>query len=176
MGSFQLTNQERLNAYLTRNHCTVLQRLGFGKDGTVWQTDRFTAVKVFDRDWAYEQELRVYERLRERGVTKIRGHAVPLATAWDATLGVIELSIVSPPFVLDFASAQLDQAPDFPPEVMQDWLNKKRAEFGPNAPAMLGILAALRAVGVHMLDVHPGNIRFGNEHLLPDTDSDSSSS
>lgn len=53
------------------------RRLGFGKDGSVWQTDRRTAVKVFRRPEPYGRELATYRRLADRNITEIRGHAVP---------------------------------------------------------------------------------------------------
>jgi len=56
-------------------------------------------------------------------------------------------------------------------EVMEEWHERKRKEFGSkNWPKARGILAVLRRYGIHMTDVHLGNIGF------VDTDQSSSSS
>ena len=40
---------------------------------------------------------------------------------FDESLLVIEMSIVRPPFLLDFAAATLDVEPDFPEGTLDDW-------------------------------------------------------
>lgn len=68
-----------------RKYSVILdRRLGFGRDGTVWQTVRRTALKVFGRADAFERKLAVYERLQENGVTEINGHQVPLLIRHDS--------------------------------------------------------------------------------------------
>jgi hypothetical protein len=42
------------------------------------------------------------------------------------------MTIVRPPFLLDFASAYLDKAPDCPPEVIEEWRAEKAEQFGAN--------------------------------------------
>jgi len=82
----------------------------------------------------------------------------------DEALLAVEMTIVQPPFVLDFASAYLDEAaPEFPEDVMEEWLASKKEEFGSNWARAAGVLAALRRLGIHMTDVHPGNIKFGDD-------------
>lgn len=139
------------------------RRLGFGKDGTVWKTDRGMALKVFRHVEPFQREVAAYARLAERGALDVNGHRTPQVERVDAELLAIEMTIVARPFVLDFASAYLDgDAPEFPEQVMEEWLVHKKEEFGSNWPKAVGVLAALRRLGVHMTDVHPGNIAFGD--------------
>jgi hypothetical protein len=77
-------------------------------------------------------------------------------------LWVIEIEIVQRPFVLDFAGAYLDFAPDFSEEVMADWELEKREQFDTRWPEVRAILAELEEFGVFMLDVNPGNVSFGD--------------
>lgn len=53
------------------------RRLGFGKDGTVWETDQQTALKVFRHSDPFRREAAAYARLAERGVLDVNGHRVP---------------------------------------------------------------------------------------------------
>ena len=102
----------------------------------------------------------VYLRLRTRGIDQVAGHTVPSLIRHDDTLGIIEMSIVEPPFVLDFASAQLDQPYDFPPEILAEWYESKRRDFGANWGRAVAVLRELERMGIYMVDVHPGNIGF----------------
>lgn len=86
----------------------IEERLGFGKDGTVWSTSRATAIKVFLTREPFERELAAYHRLAEHGIRAIHGHNVPELHDVDDNFLVIEMTIVRRPFVLDFASAHLD--------------------------------------------------------------------
>lgn len=160
MGTFELPASERLASYCTTHALVLGQRLGFGKDGTVWFTDRSSVLKVFERDHAYVRERDVYLRLRSLGVDQAAGHAVPTLRRYDDALGVIEMTIVRPPFVLDFASAQLDEPYDFPPDILAEWYEKKRRDFGPHWGRAVAVLRELERMGIYMVDVHPGNIGF----------------
>lgn len=83
------------------------------------------------------------------------------------------MTIVERPFLLDFGSAYLDQdAPEFPDDVMEEWLARKMREFGPNWSRAASILLALRSLGIHMTDVHPGNIGFEEEPSSASSSSD----
>ena len=93
-------------------------------------------------------------------VTDIRGCAVPDLIAYEDALWVLEMTVVSRSFVLDFAGAFLDQAPDFPEEVLAEWHAEKIEQFGDRWPEVQAILGVLRSYGIHMIDVNPGNISF----------------
>ena len=90
--------------------------------------------------------------LREAQTTRILGFNVPQLLRIDEEFRAIEMTIVRPPFLLDFADALLDEAPDFTEEI-----------FGERWPEVTRILAALQAFDVYLLDVNPGNISFPEE-------------
>ena len=102
----------RLSAFLEPRGLSLVGSLGHGQEGEVYRTDRFTAVKVHRFRELARREIEVYERLRERGVAEVCGHAVPLLLDADATLGVLHLTLVRRPFVLDFSLTAF-QKPSF---------------------------------------------------------------
>jgi len=75
-------------------------------------------------------------------------------------LHVIEMSIVTRPFVLDFAGAYLDAPPAFPDEIWTDWEAQKSEQFDIRWPKVQAVLAALTDLDIHMVDVSPSNIAF----------------
>jgi hypothetical protein len=70
------------------------------------------------------------------------------------------MSVVKPPYVLDFASAYLDARPDFSPEVLADRAAENAELFGQRWPEVELIIAAFERYGIYLVDVHPGNIKF----------------
>jgi hypothetical protein len=157
----------RLQLYTDRNDLAVERQLGFGIHGTVFSMTHNTnggrsAVKVHERGRDYARERDVYLRLRENGIGVIRGCDVPKLIASDDELWVIEMSIVKRPFVLDFAGAFLDQAPDFSEEVMAEWEAEKLEQFGARWRDVRAILRDLEGLGIFLIDVNPGNISFGD--------------
>jgi hypothetical protein len=126
MSSFGENIQARASIYANRRGLRVEQPLGFGKDGSVFQTSLSTAIKVFARPDVYARELASYQRLASHGVEEVRGHVIPRLLAADEELGVIEMEVVSAPYLLDFADAWLDAAPDFSEEVLEEWDEEKR--------------------------------------------------
>ncbi len=152
----------RASVYASRRSVLLKHQLGYGADGTIFSTSVASAVKAFIRQEPYERELACYRRLMDRQVLDVRGHHVPQLINWDDELLIIEMTIVQQPFLLDFASAYLGVAPDFPPEVIEHWHMEKSEQFGERWEDVLRILAVLRGhYGIHLLDVNPGNITFG---------------
>ncbi len=119
-----------------------------------------SALKAFERLDAYTRERDVYLRLRYHKVRQVCGHQVPQLLDFDDELQVIEMTMVKPPFVLDFAGAWLDAPPDYSPEVLADWETEKREQFEDRWPAVTIILFSFRQYGIYISDVNPGNIRF----------------
>src|SRR5262245_19044746 len=74
--------------------------LGGGNDGDVWESDQNTAVKALRRVDNFQTELECYQRLRDRGMTKILGLAVPRLVDWEQDLMTIEMEILSPPCLI----------------------------------------------------------------------------
>ena len=138
------------------------RRLGFGRDGNVYATSDGTAVKAHGLRESFEKELLCYIRLKSNLVENILGLRVPQLLDADERLMVIEMSIVTRPFLLDFASGYLDVAPDFPAETMEEWRAEKMEQFGDRWPDVEAVLEVLRSrFGIHLLDIHPWNIAFG---------------
>ena len=88
------------------------------------------------------------------------GFHVPQFVGADDNLRVIEMSIVTRPFVLDFAGAYLDAPPDFPAEIWAEWEAGEREQFEARWPEVEAVLAALKELGIYMVDVSPNNIAF----------------
>ena len=137
--------------------------LGAGIDGIVYSTSRATAVKVHGQLTGFEKELAVYQRLAQHKVTHVEGFAVPELLGYDPGWRVIEMSIVRPPYILDFASSFVDAVPDFPPEHWEHWQQQRAGEFGDDWPTALRLYATLRRRwGIYHLDLSPRNVNFGD--------------
>ena len=148
----------------SRNH-QLISHLGTGTQGTVYLVNNPSrlsplAVKFHNRQVAYNRELSVFLRLRDLGINNVQGHCIPDLIGYDDELLAIEMTIVSPPFCLDFGGAYLDQPPDYSPEVWADWEAQKSEDFEDNWPAVKTILSEFKTYGIYIADVNPGNIKF----------------
>jgi hypothetical protein len=139
-----------------------LQRpLGAGTDGAVWASNEDTAVKAFRRLHSFNQELTCYRRFASARVSEIDGFAVPKLVRWDDDRWIIEIGIVRPPFIIDFAKVSIDQPPDFSAEVLEDEEQQGSDLFEHRWPQVQSLLAILRyRFGIEYLDPKPGNIMF----------------
>ena len=72
------------------------------------------------------------------------------------------MSIVTWPFVLDFAGAYLDHRPQFPEEAWAEWELNKREQFGDGWKTVLSIMDAFEELGIYLVDISPSNIRFAD--------------
>lgn len=68
------------------------------------------------------------------------------------------MSIVTRPFVLDFAGACLDARPPFSDEIWAEWEAEKREQFGDRWRKVQAVLDALEEMDIYMVDVSPSNI------------------
>jgi hypothetical protein len=166
--SFKDEPLARARKYAEQRGLTLSEELGFGHQGIVWTTEREagaptwkSAVKAYQREPEYLRERDVYLRLLECDVKEIRGCSVPQFIDCDDELWILEMTVVSRPFLLDFAGAYLDWSPDFSDEVMADWRAEKLEQFGERWPDVEAILRILQTYGIFMIDVHPGNISLG---------------
>lgn len=160
----QLENLAR--QYALSRGIILRERLGFGIHGIVFAAEDkikpgFLAVKFHREQIPFTREWRVYRRLQEEHATRILGFNVPQLLRIDEKYHAIEMTIVPQPFLLDFADAFLDQPPDFSDDVLFQWEQDKQEIFGKKWPTVTEVLAALRAYGIHLLDINPGNIAFG---------------
>jgi hypothetical protein len=156
---------QNAQAYVSRHQLHLAERLGFGIHGIIYVAkDNLkvgkTAIKAHNSVEPYLRERDVYKRLKDAGVLSIIGFRVPQLIRYDDALRVIEMSIVTRPFVLDFAGAWLDIPPDFSDEVWAEWEEEKRGQFGSRWPKVQEILGALESFDIHMVDVSPSNIAF----------------
>ena len=72
------------------------------------------------------------------------------------------MSIVTRPFVLDFAGAYLDMPPEFPDAVWADWEAEKQEQFGKRWPQVQAVLTALEELDIHLVDVSSSNIAIAD--------------
>ncbi|MFO1514193.1 MAG: hypothetical protein U1F83_14975 [Verrucomicrobiota bacterium] len=153
--------------YAGRHQLRLAERLGFGIHGIIYAAEDKsaggqTAVKAHRAPEPYHRECTVYQRLLELHVSEIRGFNVPQMLRTDDDLLVIEMTIVTRPFVLDFAGAYLDTPPSFSDEVWAEWEAARREQFDDQWPEVKTVLGILEAWDIHMVDVSPSNIAFRN--------------
>jgi len=154
--------EQRARQYAEKSGREIQDELGFGYDGIVFATSCQSAIKSLRYRPLYERERDVYLRLLEENLSEVLGFTIPRMLHADDELWVIEMEIVSPPFVLDFAGAYLDVPPDFPEEVMQEWRAEKHEQFGDRWPIVQDIMREFRKLGIYLADVKPGNIMFND--------------
>jgi hypothetical protein len=157
---------EKAGIYEQRYATRIGRLLGSGNHGTVFVVERNAnrgrfAVKFFPEEAPYFRELRSYEILREQKVRDIEGFSVPQFLGSDDGLLAIAITIVEPPFLLDFAGAYEEESvPDFPENVWAEWRVQKQEEFENRWPIVETILMVLRTHDIFMLDIHPRNLVF----------------
>jgi len=155
-------------AHASRHNLQLVERLGHGVHGIVLVAEDKskpgkTAVKAHEHFEPYRHERQVYQRLQAARITEIMGFHVPELIRYDDELRIIEMTIVTPPFVLDFAGARLDFPPDFPDEVWEEWEAEKKEQFGSRWPEARAVLGALEEFDVYVLDVSTRNIMFRSQ-------------
>ncbi len=147
--------------YAKSRGLTIEGMLGGGVDGIVHATERTTAIKSFFGRQLYLQERNVYLRLAEKGFVVANEFHVPRLIEYDDNLQIVEMTIVTPPYIVDFAGAQLDRRKEFPPDVMEQWLVQKKEEFEANWPRVKRAMWKFEAIGVYLNDVAPRNVNCG---------------
>ena len=71
------------------------------------------------------------------------------------------MSVVRPPFLLDFAAAALDDPSDFTEDALSDWWDKVEADFGDDFPTARDVFWGLVSkYGIYYWDLKPQNLRF----------------
>src|SRR2546430_11104756 len=136
--------------------------LGNGKDGRVLRTQYGDAVKFFHDESIYRRELRAYQILQELGTDQINGFQIPRLIRHDDALRAIEMTVVQPPFVLDFASAYTSEEYERL-EFSQEVLDEREAHwaeiFGDHWPVVQSLRAAFtRETELILLDLSLNNI------------------
>lgn len=153
-----------MKGYVRKHKLRLLNKLGDGKDGIVLSSDRDTAVKfLYDID-NYNRELRAYRILEEAGVDEVNGHHVPRLIDHDDELRAIEMTIVAPPFLLDFVAAYTEKEVErfaFDPDVMAERESHWVEVFGARWPDVLAIREHFFSrTALNLLDLSLNNVRF----------------
>jgi hypothetical protein len=151
----------RARRYADESGITLTEPLGHGIDGNVWRTSRQSALKIFARQQTYERERDCYRRLFENGVGLLAGFDVPELMDYSNSLWAIEMTVVSPPCILDFGKAYVDSPPDYSAEALAEAEAAERDLFSDDEWKQVRLVrAALRRFGIHYFDARPSNIMF----------------
>jgi hypothetical protein len=155
---------EAAREYAGKHGFSLGKPIGSGIHGCVWmllhEGAPASALKIHGTAAAYRRERDVYGRLSERNVRTVRGLSVPELIRCDDDLLALEMTIVSPPRVLDFGADRLDWPPEFSNEIWAEWARKNEEQFGANWPEVQAVLGEFEEMGIFMLDPSPSNIRF----------------
>ncbi|MEX1097105.1 MAG: hypothetical protein WED34_13740 [Planctomycetales bacterium] len=154
---------ERALAYARQHRRTIQGQVGSGWDGIILSTDIKAAIKALRHEPLYSRERDVYRRLSEHRITQLAGFRIPRLIGFDDTLWVVEMELVSPPFIVDFAGARVDSEIDFPEEITAEWVSQKQEVFGDNWPAVRKWIFAFRQHGIYLGDINPNNIKFAGD-------------
>jgi ABC-type transporter Mla MlaB component len=147
-------------SYAANRGRSLLRFLGDGNDGAVWESDQQTAIKALERRDSYLRERDAYLRLQDLGIVDIQGFAVLCLIDFDDTKQIVEMTVVFPPCILDFAKAYVDYPPDFSEDVLRDWQEVTAELLIADLAQVESLLDELRCLGIFYFDVKPGNIRF----------------
>jgi hypothetical protein len=147
--------------YCTTKGIDIIQKLGHGTQGVVYQTNRNSAIKIYDLFNGYSRERDIYKRLKERKIESVSNFKIPRIMDWNDELFILEMSIVHVPCVLDFGGAYLDKSPDHLIERNEEWESEKAEEFGENwEEAKIIIREIEQRAGIWLADINTGNIKF----------------
>jgi hypothetical protein len=149
--------------YAELHDLRLAERLGVGSHGIVHAATHnakagWSAIKVFRERESYRRERDVYKRLQDSEIIEVLGLHIPRLIRFEDRLGTIEISIVTRPYLLDFAGAYLDKPPQLPKGEWQKWLALKKNQFGARWPEVQAVMAAFEELGIYLLDVTPGNV------------------
>lgn len=123
-----------------------------------------SAIKVHAQRVNYRRERNAYLRLRDHRVHQINNLTVPELFRHDDGRLILEMSLVRPPFILDFGGAYLDNPPPHMTEleIRENWLQDKREQFGQDWGRVEEVLAKLDSLyGIFLADINRGNLDFG---------------
>ena len=156
-----LSIEERSRQFAKQEGLELSGVLGHGIDGSVWETSRQSALKVFARQETFIRERNCYLRMFENAVRRLAGFAVPELLEYSNSLWAIEMTVVSPPCILDFGKAYVDSPPDYSPEALAEAEAAERELFTDDEWKQVRLVrAALRNYGIHYFDARPSNIMF----------------
>jgi len=154
--------------YEHRYDCRFIDRYMPGREADVYVTDRATVVKLFHHEPPFLRELEVYQDLLAKNIVSVNEFAVPVLIRWDDELRAIEMTIVRPPYFLDFAGAKTDE--EYQLLVLHDdeWedqcVERVKENFDDRWPDVVAAADAFaRATGWVLMDLHRGNLKFADD-------------
>jgi hypothetical protein len=160
------THLERAKTYANSRRISLQLEapIGYGMDGSIWHTSRQSVVKTFEREKNYQDEVECYRRFATRQILTIAGFVIPDLIDCDDELLALEMSIVRPPFLLDFGKVYLDAPPPYwnDSEIMGHWHDEGRENFGKRWSKVLSVIRILEGFGIYYVDPKPGNIMFAD--------------
>jgi hypothetical protein len=160
------THLERAKAYTDSREIVLEEEdpIGYGMDGSIWQTSRQSVVKIYEREKNYRDEVECYRRFAAKEVVTIAGFVIPDLIDCDDAILALEMSIVQPPFLLDFGKVYLDSPPPYwdDDEIMGHWHAEGRENFGKQWTKVLSVIRVLEGHGIYYVDPKPGNIMFAD--------------
>lgn len=152
---------EKANKYSNAHGFDIIQEIGHGTQGIVYQTSVNTAIKVYDLFDGYARERDVYFRLKRRSLDCIRSFKIPRILDSDDNLFILEMSIVHTPCILDFGGAYLDDIPGHIQLRDEEWELSKKEEFGENWDEAKAIIKEIEfKADIWLVDINTGNIKF----------------
>jgi hypothetical protein len=139
--------------------------LGYGSDGSVWKSSRHMAIKALYDNRRFDLELECYLRLKTEGIRHIGMFDVPFLVDFDQALLIIEISIVQPPYLLDFGKVYLDHPPThlYDEQMMANAHVEWEERFGKRWSKVHHAMKMLEKLGIYYYDPRPGNVCFGDE-------------
>lgn len=166
------------------NTIQVRRKLGAGTDGSVWITSVHTAIKAYYDQIQFDSELRCFLRLEKLGIDTLHGYSVPRLVNASYQLLVIEMTTVSPPYLLDFGKAYLDEKPSFTPQQWSDLYNRVKQIYGERYDEVMRVVNSLQQFGIYYYDITLNNVMPDEwnpsldderEEMIPDDFSDEES-
>ena len=86
---------------------------------------------------------------------------MPQLRDYDNEILIVEMTLVSPPFLVDFGHAYLDALPEHAStDAAASRYEESREEFGDDWDEVEQALVELQCQGIYVLDLNPGNVRF----------------
>lgn len=159
MPNLPLSAEDRAELYAARRNLTIEKSLGFGNDGSVFATSDRTAIKCLKYQSLFENELAIYQHLTHLGLVNVNEFEIPALVNFCEELLVIEMTIVTPPYVLDFASARLKGFETrYDEEQMAEWKLEKAEQFEDDWPQVQRMVWTFERHGIVLADVHPRNV------------------
>jgi len=118
--------------------------------------------ECIQNDVAFQSERDAYLLLREQSITQLGIFDVPELRDFDDDLRIVEIGIVSPPYLLDFGKAYVSRKPPYTVTQISENLELCRELFEPSDWSHVEeAITELSMIGIAYLDIKPSNIRVG---------------